>query len=123
MAKVKPQAIKLIVTIVFACAVAVFGYTQYQKGKLIAHENRAVAHFNADEYDKAISEYESLLPKLSAGETRQRVTVQLGKCWKAKSEDYSLTLKQQLEYARKALEYDPNAITNPQILSALKNKM
>lgn len=123
MAKIKPQAIKLIVTIVLACAVAVFGYTQYQKGKLIAHENRAIAHFNADEYDEAISEYASLLTKLSAGEARQRVTVQLGQCWKAKSEEFSLTFKKQLEYARKALEYDPNAITNPQILNGLKKNM
>ena len=116
----KKFPVKLFVVLLFAGGVAVFAYLQFQKGRLISHENRAVAHFNAQEYDKAITEYETLLPKLSDAAAKQRIRRQLAECWKAKGDDTGLIYEKSREFYRKAWEYDPDVITSDSLRRSLE---
>ena len=120
MASVKKKPIKVAVMLLFIAAAAVFTFLQYRKGQLIRQENRAVAHYNTAHYDEAIGVYVDLLPKLRAAGAKDRVRKQLAQCWKDKGDDPKLSFEEQLEYYRKALEYDRGCITNKVLLRALE---
>lgn len=116
----KPFPVKLVVVIVFAVGVAVFAIMRQTKASLIRHQNRATAHFNAGEYDQAIQVYEELLPRFSEGADKERVRKQIAQCWKIQGDNPALTFDKQLEFYRKAREYDKDCITSKVFLRALE---
>ena len=113
-------AIKAAVVVVVIVAVVVFAGWQQGKSRLVTLENQAIGHQNVESYDEAIKVYEELLPKLSSDADKTRVRKQLARCWKAKGDDPTLPLKEQIPYFKKALEYDPNCITDKIMLNAVK---
>ena len=112
--------VKGFVIFLLIVVVAAFAIWQNSKGRLVTLENQAVGHQNAAQYDEAICVYDELLPKLGSNADKARVRRQLAVCWKAKGDNPSLPLKQQIEYYKKALEYDPGCITNKVTLDAIK---
>jgi len=119
MAEKKGGLLKNLIALVIIVGALAFVYDRYQKRQRILRENEAVARLNEGQHDQAIRIYAELLPG-SKGADRQRIQTQLGKCYKQKGDNPGLSLKEQVELYKKALDHDPNAITDKRLLKLIR---
>ena len=99
----------LIVKIFIVVALIGGGIYFYNKRELIKRENAATELINNEKYKVAAEKLETILDSRIIKHVPERVYTKLGLAYGELSRKYSLPIKKQIQYARKALEYDPDA--------------
>lgn len=106
------KAAKNIAALCLLVFAVVFGALQYRKRQLIQEENRAVELYNSGACQDALDAYLALLPK-HTGAAAERVRALIAQCYTSLAADPELSGRDQATLLHKALEYDPNSVTDP----------
>ena len=119
MAEKKSNLLKNVVLLVLVAGAGVFVYMKLQERQLILRENEVTEWFNQEEYDRALPAFKQIHGRLS-GDDRARVGQKIALCYKAKGDKAELSVKEQVEFYRQALEYDESCITDPNMLRLIR---